>query len=247
MTIHRSPRPHRPAFTIIELLVVISIIVLLLAILLPALAGARKSAKKNVCLTNLKMAADAAVQFTKDNRGFFPAQKLDGSALGPYELFGEGANDVATSNRPLNLPLKNAVEVARCPLDQGSSVTGNATHAWNPTAPGVGSSYWYPPAAAMGIQAIQPVRGLNVRDIRYPGKKLVTADLVINWSLDADDPINQWHNGRDPLQVSVAFADGHSEFEFRKLETEWNSKSTFSTVPEELLQHPTANKKAPYY
>lgn len=42
------------AFTLIELLVVISIISLLIAILLPALASARESARRSLCLNNMR-------------------------------------------------------------------------------------------------------------------------------------------------------------------------------------------------
>ena len=44
----------RYAFTLIELLIVISIIMILIAILLPALSGSRKEASKTQCLTRIR-------------------------------------------------------------------------------------------------------------------------------------------------------------------------------------------------
>lgn len=57
------------AFTLVELLVVISIIAMLLAILIPALSNARNQAKAAVCKTNLKTIGLAEMLYMTQNDG----------------------------------------------------------------------------------------------------------------------------------------------------------------------------------
>lgn len=58
--------PSRQAFTLIELLVVIAIIAILAAILFPVFTQAKESAKKSVCLSNLKQVGFAFEMYLSD-------------------------------------------------------------------------------------------------------------------------------------------------------------------------------------
>ena len=62
----------RPAFTLVELLVVIGIIAVLIGILLPALAAARKSGLQAKALSNIRTLATGYTQYHIDNRGSLP-------------------------------------------------------------------------------------------------------------------------------------------------------------------------------
>jgi prepilin-type processing-associated H-X9-DG protein/prepilin-type N-terminal cleavage/methylation domain-containing protein len=60
------------AFTLIEMLVVISIVTLLISILLPSLGTARESARSARCMSNQKQLAVGVHYYLNNNRTFYP-------------------------------------------------------------------------------------------------------------------------------------------------------------------------------
>jgi len=71
-TSHCHRRPQRSAFSVVELLVVVSIITLLLALLLPALRYARDTARRTNCQSNLRQMGAALNVFPNDHDGTLP-------------------------------------------------------------------------------------------------------------------------------------------------------------------------------
>jgi prepilin-type N-terminal cleavage/methylation domain-containing protein len=92
----------RKAFTLVELLVVISIIALLMGILMPALSKVRQIAFRLVCGTNLSGIGKAMIVYANENEDEFPraggrttewADKINNwQALNRYDAFGIAAD-----------------------------------------------------------------------------------------------------------------------------------------------------------
>ncbi|GAG45215.1 unnamed protein product, partial [marine sediment metagenome] len=66
---------QRRGFTLIELLVVIAIIGILAAMVFPVFARARESARKAVCLSNVKNIGLAIQMYLADNNDTLPAME----------------------------------------------------------------------------------------------------------------------------------------------------------------------------
>jgi prepilin-type N-terminal cleavage/methylation domain-containing protein/prepilin-type processing-associated H-X9-DG protein len=67
----RLPR-SRPAFSLIELLVVIGIIAVLLGLLLPAFGRVREQSRRAVCAANLRNLGAAVMKYATENNGKLP-------------------------------------------------------------------------------------------------------------------------------------------------------------------------------
>lgn len=66
------------AFTLVELLVVVGVIAVLIALLLPALQGARSTAKNIKCMSNLRQFGIVYAMYSSENKGYCLPFKYDG-------------------------------------------------------------------------------------------------------------------------------------------------------------------------
>jgi prepilin-type N-terminal cleavage/methylation domain-containing protein len=95
----------RAAFTLVELLTVIAIIGVLAAIIIPVVGSVRTSAKRSLCVSNLRQVGVAILAFAGDNQGRLPR-----SSHG----YGQEPNSWINTLRPY---LGENDEVRACPLD----------------------------------------------------------------------------------------------------------------------------------
>ena len=81
------------AFTLVELLVVVSIIAMLMGILLPVLSRVRRSARSVVCLANVKRLAMAGMMYAQANGAFAPHRMKRSNFTDPHNFVNEYGRD----------------------------------------------------------------------------------------------------------------------------------------------------------
>lgn len=77
MGVSCRPTRFRRGFSLIELLVAISIIALLISMLIPALGKARDAGRSAVCLSNQRQLGTAMNLYANENNGFVPREGVD--------------------------------------------------------------------------------------------------------------------------------------------------------------------------
>jgi prepilin-type N-terminal cleavage/methylation domain-containing protein len=225
----------KKGFTLVELLVVISIIALLLAVLMPSLQRAKSQAMAVICGANLRTLSTGWFLYQMDNKN-----QLVGAD--PYRC--GGYSWVLEPSAPYDLPKHyeaikagmlykycSNVKSYHCPADK-RSLSKPENDFYSLGAPiGGYQSYKVP----NGMNGVWPQRNFKIAkvysDIKSPAQKFTFIEQNDNrgfnmgaWFMNVPsegkyqwvDPIATWHHGG----TVIGFADGHSEF------YKWKDKRT---------------------
>jgi prepilin-type N-terminal cleavage/methylation domain-containing protein len=224
---HRLTNP-RPAaerkrlrscgFSLIELLIVISIIALLASMLLPALRAARGEGIRISCQNNLRQLAVGTQMYTADNEGRLPENNPGSTndwVRGNLLLPGQATNQVLLQQGKL-FPYANHTSTYHCPADRSQTngvlrVRSYSMNGW------VGSRY-------METYYARPTRFRTfIRDSELAAVGPANIWLMLDeheqsindaWfqvTMDDSRPFGSFPATRHEIAYDLSFADGHIE------------------------------------
>lgn len=134
----KERKPKRDSFTLVELLIVISIIAILAGLLLPALNSAREKAFAISCMNQLKTIGTGVMQYSMDNESYLPPAlfNMDNPQI-PWTFGVLGPNTETYPNSPENHwnPWKKikgryfGIATYQCPSMKGSYPL-DGTNSW---------------------------------------------------------------------------------------------------------------------
>ena len=124
-------------FTIIELLIVVTIIAILAALLLPSLVKAKSKARSIACKSNLRQIGYGVALYSEDNDDYMPTSNINNtSAWSPGMVYYTSPNTEITVNTsdPLQTDLRGTVfdePVLNGPNNGGIDFPAASGYGWN--------------------------------------------------------------------------------------------------------------------
>ena len=212
---------HPPAFTLLELLVVIAVIAVLAALLVPALVRAKAAARRIECTSNLKQWAHGMFMYLDDYQEFFPRENASDNINSWDDAIVSTNGDIWYNTLPSHMGTKPLSEYAainanpmdfyykaslfHCPSARFSGLAEtypNFSYAMN-------SKLMVPGANVVTYTALQePTRTPFFIDTGVPGERRIAGQKPYNGQPHAfASRFSARHGGSGNLGM----ADGHVE------------------------------------
>lgn len=223
---HQECPCREGAFTLVELLTVVSIVALLLSMLLPSLAGARAQARSVLCGSNIRQIATANLMYGGENgdRACPGAADFLDNLHRWHGTRGARSDPFDSTRGPLVLYLGPDGAIRQCPTFRGYATggtafeLGNGGYGYNNAYVGVQLRHFF-----AGFYIVESTRtGVQFSHIHQPAGTLMFADSafagggIIEYSFAeprfhpttggrADPSIHFRHRGG----ANIAWCDGH--------------------------------------
>ena len=209
----------RSAFTLVDVLVSISVIAVLIALLLPSISMVRESARKVICSSDMRQIGLGMNMYAEDNNDLLPpsvflqangARRAD--AIAPHRM------DIARTS-PTEFPPRdwmqwdglgvlfyksyvNAPSVYYCPSHKGSHQVDAYADAWKgENDDEIVTNYQYRGIGPQGERYLYMINSTaalvtdsvrSLEDINHEeGFNVLAAGLSVNWFEDSDNTITQ--------------------------------------------------------
>lgn len=199
-------------FTLIEMLVTISVLLILITLLQPSLMSIFERSNTLQCQNNLSHFGKAIAIYQEDFDGFYPMIRNHATLSGKKGKVGVYGGLTNYESRTLN-PYLNGPEVSRCPSDKGDVVNNSIKYS-DLCYDDYGTSYL--PAAYFNRGGVvylfgrnANLRSKNIHELDHMQNKFVISDWTWGIARDYRDDENRWHGGIDSRKLNILFADGH--------------------------------------
>lgn len=218
MRISQSQRPK--GFTLIELLVVIAIIAILAAILFPVFARARESARRTVCVSNVRQLGTAWMMYVQDyDEQFPPSTSPLNSEWGPSTVYTnkypckpcrphlKTDDSVIYDPTVYAIPYIKNYDIFKCPSDVG--IPTNLVR-----DPSQGQPVWKVEHTSYCLNTVV-TRLHSIGAIPLPAETYMGAE-VLSFHVGISDAVAAWaastpnNSNKGPQRVAY-FCDGHAK------------------------------------
>jgi hypothetical protein len=220
---------HQKRFTLVELLVVITIITILAALMLPTLAQARQYSQRIACISNLKQTGLASLSYTDEKGGWLPLSRMSNGwpigwrvEIAPYL----GMTDISYSSC-WDVRMMNGVFLCPSwdhPEFDLSSPSGGAIYC---------GGYGWNKLAGTADSSAAPFNRWKLSKITHQSQTIAIGDTSdakpastsmyarlyypsATWTLPSQDPyIGNRHPGAGDGGICLAWLDGHASWKPR--------------------------------
>ena len=214
---------YRRGFTLIELLVVIAIIAILAAILFPVFARARESARRTVCVSNVKQFGLAWMMYIQDyDESFPPTNSALNSQWGgsttytgkypckPCRPHLKGNDAITYDPTVYAIPYIKNYDMFKCPSDVG--IPTNLVN-----DPSQGIPVWKVEHTSYCLNTVMTrvgsLAGIPIPAGTYMGAEVLSFHIGINDAVKAWQQSTPGQSQYGPQRVAY-FVDGHAKLTY---------------------------------